>query len=45
MFTIGGMAEPESSLISERVTAGVRGRRDSGKAHLGRAGLASFLMH
>ena len=39
MFTIiGAMAELESSLISERVTAGMRAAEARGK-HLGRPGL------
>ncbi|MCY1740949.1 recombinase family protein [Ensifer sp. SL37] len=44
MFTIiGAMAELESSLISERVTAGMQAARSRGK-HLGRPKLSSHLV-
>lgn len=45
MFTIiGAMAELESSLISERVTAGMKAAAARGK-HLGRPPLAPWLIH
>jgi DNA invertase Pin-like site-specific DNA recombinase len=45
MFTIiGAMAELESSLISERVTAGMRAAETRGK-HLGRPGTTQRVIH